>query len=196
MHVLSLPPAFALSQDQTLKLKSQIIADHNINGVLTSDAPAFPPEPGERSETSVQRHTLTARSLDRTRKDMNKPPAFLFLDIHLSKSEEAYARGRILQLPTRHRPGCPARSAPSSAIVPRRSRSRSDRSRCRVVRPSGPWRLEPANRPVNRRSGRHIRDTKDSDRPIQSPGSAVPLKQSRRPPVRCSTVWWAAAPRR
>ncbi|WP_342154821.1 hypothetical protein, partial [Methylorubrum sp. SB2] len=48
---------------------------------------------GELSETSVQRHTLTARSLDRTRKDMNKPPAFLFLDINLSKSEEAYTRG-------------------------------------------------------------------------------------------------------
>ena len=30
LHVLSLPPAFALSQDQTLKLKSSISADHNI----------------------------------------------------------------------------------------------------------------------------------------------------------------------
>ncbi|MBB5760309.1 hypothetical protein HNR00_005058, partial [Methylorubrum rhodinum] len=38
-------------------------------------------------------HTLTVQPLSRTRKDMNKPPAFLFLDIYLSKSEEVRTQG-------------------------------------------------------------------------------------------------------
>ena len=37
LHVLSLPPAFALSQDQTLKLKRMIIADHNITETHIKD---------------------------------------------------------------------------------------------------------------------------------------------------------------
>jgi hypothetical protein len=40
---------------------------------------------------------------------------------------------------------------------------------------------QPSDPTPKRRSGRQSRDTKDSDRPIQSPGSAVPLKQSRNP---------------
>ena len=40
---------------------------------------------------------------------------------------------------------------------------------------------QPSDPTPKRRSGRPSRDTKDSDRPIQSPGSAVPLKQSRNP---------------
>ncbi|SOR31259.1 protein of unknown function [Methylorubrum extorquens] len=60
------------------QVEELISADHNINGVLTSVSPAFPRMNGELSETSVQLHLLRF-DFRRTRKDVNKPPAFLFL---------------------------------------------------------------------------------------------------------------------
>lgn len=107
---------------------------------------------------------------------MNKPPTFLFLSDSLVKEREAYTLSGI----TLHQ-----RRADSPVARPMQP-TLSDEVRGTGSKPaaSGSRRLEPANRPVNRsiktpkRPSRPTpRDKKDSDRPIQSPGSA-PLHQS------------------
>ena len=130
--------------------------------------------PKRRSASS-----LTVRQCQ-TRKDENKPPTFLFLSIHLSKS--AKPTPSRAQLPTEDAPTArlPGPSSPPSAINPLPGQRPKPPS---LPRRSGPRRLEPANRPVNRSEptpkrpeAPTPRSMKDSDRPIQSPGSA-PLHQ-------------------
>ena len=148
---------------------------------------AFPLQSTVSSETSVS--LISHGSIARTRKDENKPPTFLFLSIHLSKS--AKPTPSQAQLPTEDAPTArlPGPSSPPSAINPlpgQRPKSPS------LPRRSGPRRLEPANRPVNRpeptpkrQEAPTPRTMKDSDRPIQSPGSAPLHHIVRRPRSAC-----------
>ena len=102
MHVLSLPPAFVLSQDQTLKLRrldparSRSLTDqHALACWLDEDTLSASLRSGPSYQRRVRRcHVTISRRFPGSRSAGTTPPTFLFLRIHLSKSPVPVHRGR------------------------------------------------------------------------------------------------------
>ena len=100
LHVLGLPPAFVLSQDQTLKLQREFVAGRSLfrrhRRRLLSTSPkhtcprAFAYKLGElksRDRQSISQPPTAQRS--RCQRPARTPPStFLFLPIQLSNSED------------------------------------------------------------------------------------------------------------
>jgi hypothetical protein len=100
LHVLGLPPAFVLSQDQTLKLKSWILDGlegispriHCVTGTFTLARPQQVAPPGSRNGDGLKRSyrqslVWPTRSLRIVLSHARTPPpAFPFLHMNLSKS--------------------------------------------------------------------------------------------------------------
>ena len=87
LHVLGLPPAFALSQDQTLKLKSSISTkSQNVLDRVLTIARRFHPacelsKRKDKADVSLVPHASPHRAA------RTPPPAFLSLSLNLSKSK-------------------------------------------------------------------------------------------------------------
>src|SRR3954452_21529692 len=100
LHVLSLPPAFALSQDQTLKLDLNFEpADHNVltrshhfSSTEVDELPAIHIAGNDGVTLNVYRRSLSSGLDPKSRSSLNARPArtppstFLFLHLHLSNS--------------------------------------------------------------------------------------------------------------
>ena len=93
MHVLSLPPAFVLSQDQTLMLRIQSLAkitfeiDENFTPVLQRQSLRNDPK---TSVTSLDKRDRQSLFLDRLKTDPRpRRPRFSFFSIQLSKNRRA-----------------------------------------------------------------------------------------------------------
>ncbi len=90
MHVLSLPPAFVLSQDQTLKFETlcSIWPKPDVVAAQLTSSQAFskPSEDGSEALASLKRSRLAFLLLDFRRAARTPPPAFLFLSSTMSKS--------------------------------------------------------------------------------------------------------------
>src|SRR5437868_5750094 len=96
LHVLSLPPAFALSQDQTLKLESD--SKPGLTHVLTE---VHEPRPPRRDQDPQNLETQGPASSSKIRsiqpesqtnpiRARTPPSAFLFLQTKLSKSKSPH----------------------------------------------------------------------------------------------------------
>ena len=96
MHVLSLPPAFVLSQDQTLKLKSSFLTGHHSSRRVpsTSIVVSRLTMPGVLSKRDRQSVSPTPPSENGGHPQGLPPSTFLFLPIRLSNSSRPARRGR------------------------------------------------------------------------------------------------------
>ena len=132
MHVLGLPPAFVLSQDQTLKLKVLIldfgleVNPRNLlrNGHLhnmTSAPVARSDHHGDGIETQSSPESVVI-SISRPKSARTPPSAFPFLQIQLSKSTSTSQRHGSTSQP--NLTGSEDNEAPTG-------RSRSRTTRCR-----------------------------------------------------------------
>ena len=157
MHVLSLPPAFVLSQDQTLKLRSSISALITLGSLIArlgterseltrTYTPEHQPKPAPKVtilETCPPMSIYGPRPTEADPGPRTSPPTFLFLLIQLSKSRSRnrswffsdqlgrcrpVARGRFLTGTISALPCCVPRPRSLSSSS-REPRSRPDRLR-------------------------------------------------------------------
>ena len=138
LHVLSLPPAFVLSQDQTLKLRSSISALVTLGSLIArlgterseltrTYTPERQPKPAPKVtilETCPPMSMCGSKPAEADPEPRTSPPTFLFLLIQMSKS-----RSRNRSWFFSDQPGVaalllgvgfrPERSAPCLCCVPR-----------------------------------------------------------------------------
>ena len=121
LHVLGLPPAFALSQDQTLKLKSSISTkSQNVLDRVLTMARRFHrtcelSKRKDKADVSLVPHASPHRAA------RTPPPAFLSLSLNLSKSK-GQQRNPTSPKPVqgRRRPQSQARPDPHPRAQPNR----------------------------------------------------------------------------
>ena len=139
LHVLGLPPAFVLSQDQTLKLKSVILDGleevtpriHCVTGTFTAEAnlPSLPkgcpssspgpPTSGDGLETQVSPEFIDLRTLETciprtSRSARTPPPAFPFLRSTFQRASHR-----------RHAHSAPKSQRPKQRVLVRDTRQRT-----------------------------------------------------------------------
>ena len=144
LHVLSLPPAFALSQDQTLKFKREdLMTDHahhvsnpsrrkdRIDGVHIR---RIAPDMSSKRETVEVLPVPTGHPKATHKNRARTPPsAFLFLSLQLSNSHIFRCRKQTRSSDQTH-----PLSDPAPPKHPTRNRQRAQPNKVRRKRPSRP----------------------------------------------------------
>ena len=193
LHVLSLPPAFALSQDQTLKLKELIIADHKSSTEAHRDAVSSKPgAPKRRPEPAS--HLTPQKSSPKARPPEPQgqtPPTLPSLKFKPVKEQDRDPRRKTRKTPRRTGPAGyqgtnPRQSAcpPWQTVVPTAPR-RIPSQRWRAFRaPGDPCQPRRQTRQKHRQSDKTRQAKHKANTPTDAKHRQSKLTPDRPPAIR------------